>query len=108
MNTAQIILVAVPALLLYGWFVLKAESGDRVNHLANAIAGVFFVPLLLFLMPLIALVIASDVMRKPSGKRLVPLVIVALLWSLYGGIGVGLYVLRDRPMPSAQDLPVER
>lgn len=105
MNLTQVLLVLVPAVLLYGYFVFTAKSQERIHYGTNLVVGLLFVPLILLFLPAILLSLHANGWRKRRwGEVLVPLLILVVLAS-YGAL---VWHLRDPTMPTPYDLPVER
>jgi hypothetical protein len=104
-NLTQWLMIAIPLLVAYLFFVLRAESNGRINCATNALGGLFFVPVFLGLLPLILLGAHLGAWRKRDWAS----VIGTLLFILaLGGYGAAIHHLRDRPPLSPHDLPVER
>lgn len=105
MNLTQWVMILVPVVLAYGFFVVLGETNGKKNIALNAAVGLLFIPLMLALLPFILLSAATDLLRKREWGG-ATFVFIALL--LVAGYGALVFHLRDRPPPSPGDLPVER
>lgn len=104
MNPTQALLVLVPVVLLYGYFVFTAKSQGQVRYGTNLVVGLFFVPLILLFLPAILLSLHANGWRKRRwGEVLVPVIILMVL----AGYGALVWHLRDGPAIAPNDLPIE-
>jgi hypothetical protein len=105
MNLTQWILIIVPYLAAYVWFVFTAENAGRVHRPSNALFGLLVIPLATVLVPAIAWQAAAGGFRKRQyGVMAGALAVVLVLI----GYAVVVYMLRADTMPPPAELPLER
>ena len=105
MNLTQWSMLVVPAVLAYGWFVVKGETNGRKSVPLNAAVGLLLIPILFAVMPFIMLGSGVDLVRKRVWRDATVVLVLALLVAGYAALVV---YLRDRPAPTPVDLPLER
>ena len=105
MNLTQWLLILVPYVAAYLWFILNTESEGRVQWRSNALMGLVAIPLATIFMPALALQAAKEGIQK---RRIgvVAGATVALL--VFIGYGIVVYALRDCTPPTPVDQPLER
>jgi len=96
MNALQWLIIAAPAIVLYPLLIFTLESDGKINKASNALLGLLLAPLLTFLIPIMAIQIIGEFVRK---KEFGPAIMVIAALLLIGSIlGLGLYAARDQPM----------
>lgn len=105
MNWMQCAVLLAPLLPIYVWCVFTADDGTGARPRGNAGAALWAAPLLYGFLPLILLAFTRDSWRK--GNYRAALAAALILIGGCGGLGAGVYALRDR-QPDAVELSLER
>ncbi len=103
MNLTQWLMIAVPTVLAYLWFVAMTETDGRVNRRTNLWSGLVVIPFAAFMLPaLLVQALASAVSKRQwrvmAGAAIGLVVIV--------GYAAAIYAVRDQaPLVASVEAP---
>ncbi len=64
MNLTQTLMIILPTVAAYVWFIFNAESEGRISWRTNLVMGLVVIPLATCFLPVIAMQMASGGFRK--------------------------------------------
>lgn len=105
MNLTQWLMILVPVVLAYGFFVARGETNGRKSVPLNAAVGLLLIPILFAVMPFIMIGAGVDLVRKRVWRDATVVLVLALM---VAGYAILVFHLRDRPVAMSSDLPLER
>lgn len=105
MNLTQWLMIAVPTVLAYVWFVAMAETDGRVNRRTNLWSGLVVIPFAAFMLPALLVQALAGAVAKRQWKVMAGALIGLILISGYACL---VFVMRDQSPLAAADQPLER
>jgi hypothetical protein len=105
MNLTQWLMIIVPAVLAYVWFIAMAETDGQVRRRTNLWSGLVVIPFAAVMLPALLVQTFAGAVPKRQWKVMVGALIGLLVISGYAWV---VFALRDQAPVTVTELPLER
>jgi hypothetical protein len=105
MNLTQWLMIAVPTVLAYLWFVAMTETDGRVNRRTNLWSGLVVIPFAAFMLPALLVQALASAVTKRQWRVMAGALVGLLVISGYAWV---VFALRDQAPVTVTELPLDR